>query len=358
MNSAAFATIITRDHLAHARVLAERLRAFHEEPLYVLCIDDLAGHAEASGLPFQVVSLAEVLPPQHRGMTFFYTAFELCNALKPWLLRWILATTTHGRCIYLDADVFPFASLADGLEELELASVLLTPHALSPPPAPAAVLETTSLKYGVFNGGFVGVRACTEAMRFLDWQAARLTTLGFRGWRDVFVDQLWLNLAPVYFEGVKAWRHPGANVANWNLYERALSRAGDGYAVNGQPLVFAHMSNWRFDAPDDWTLGRPLAPGTDAALIAEIGRRYRDALAAAGYAESRRWPYGFGAFAGGRPITLPMRREWYERVMAGTAPAGSPFDHPEWFRGPRYVEWKRFVPLPVKRFIHKSITST
>jgi hypothetical protein len=358
MNAFTFATVITRDHLANARVLAARLREFHEEPLYVLCVDDLAAHADVSSLPFRLVSLDDVLPPEHRGMTFFYTAFELCNALKPWLLRWILATTAHDRCIYLDADVFPFGPLTDAFAELEFASVLLTPHALSPPPAAAATLETINLKYGVYNGGFLGVRACTESMRFLDWHAARLTTLGFRGWRDVYVDQLWLNLAPVYFEGVKAWRHPGANVANWNFYERALSRSGDGYTANGQPLLFAHMSNWRFDAPDDWTLGRPLAPGTDDSIIAEIGRRYRDELAAAGYEECRRWPYGFGTFASGRPITLPMRREWYERVMAGVTSAASPFDHPEWFRGPRYVEWKRYVPLSVKRFLHKSIAST
>lgn len=358
MKSATFATVITRDHLANARVLAARLREFHEEPLHVLCVDDLGAHVDVAKLPFRVLSLDEVLPPEHRGMTFYYSAFELCNALKPWLLRRLLATTPHDRCIYLDADVFPFGPLADALAELEFASVLLTPHGLSPPPAAAAELETLNLKYGVYNGGFLGVRACTESMRFLDWQAGRLATLGFRGWHDVYVDQLWLNLAPVYFEGVKAWRHPGANVANWNLYERELVRAGDGYTANGQPLLFAHMSNWRFDAPDDWTLGRPLAPGTDGSIIAEIGRRYRDALADAGHEDCRRWPYGFGTFASGRPITLPMRREWYERVMAGATSAASPFDHPEWFRGPRYVEWKRYVPLPVKRFLHKSIAST
>jgi hypothetical protein len=142
------------------------------------------------------------------------------------------------------------------------------------------------------------------------------------------------------------------------LYERILARDGVGFTVDGQPLLFAHMSNWRFDAPEDWTLGRPLAPGSDAGVVAEIGRRYRDALATAGYEESRTWPYGFGTCTDGRPITLPMRRAWYERVMAGTVPAGSPFDHPEWFRGPRYVEWKRYVPLSVKRFLHRSMTST
>lgn len=359
MASSAFATVITRDHLAHARVLAERLRRHHAEPLYVLCIDDLASRADTSDLPFRLVTLDEVLPADRRAMKFFYTAFELCNAGRPLLHRWLLGNTPHDRWLYLDADVFPMGPLDEAFDRLEFASILLTPHALSPAaPEHARSVETTFLKYGVYNSGFLGLRRCAEAARFVEWLADRLATLAFNGWQDVYVDQLWLNLAPVYFDGVKDWRHPGANVANWNFHERAVVRTGDDCTVNGRPLLFAHMSNWRFDAPADWTLGRPLAPGTDAGAIAWIGGRYRDALAAAGHEECRTWPYGFGTFTGGGPITLPMRRGWYGRCMAGSVPAGSPFDHPEWFRGPRYVDWKRFIPLSVKRFLHRSMSST
>jgi hypothetical protein len=357
MPSAAFAAIITRDHLAYAKVLADRLRRFHDEPVYVLCVDALPEQVDQSSLPFRVVTLDEVLPGDQRAMTFFYTAFEFCNALKPWLLRWLLAHTPHDRWIYLDADVVPYGSFGEALAELEFASLLLTPHALTPPAlAHAASLETMNLVYGVYNGGFLAIRRCAEAERFVAWQAERLATLGFRGWKDVFVDQLWLNLVPVYFEGVKDWRHPGANVANWNLYERTLGRAGSEFTANGKPLIFAHLSHWRFDAPEHWTLGRPVSPDTDPAILAEIGRSYRDALAASGRDECATWGYGFGSFADGRWITPPMRRDWYERIQSGTAPGGSPFDHPEWFRGPRYVEWRRYVPLSVKRFLHRSIT--
>lgn len=355
----AFATVITRDHLAQARVLAERLRRFHDEPLYLLCIDDLAAQTDVSALPFRLITLEDVLPAERRSMTFFYTAFELCNAVRPLLHRWLLHNTSHDRWLYLDADIFPCGPLTAAFEELEFASLLLTPHALSPPaPEHARTLETMNLKYGIYNSGFLGIRRCAEAIRFVDWFADRLATLSFRGWQDVFVDQLWLNLAPVYFEGVRDWRHPGANVGNWNLYERTLARDGEGFTSNRKPLLFAHMSNWRFETPEDWALRRPLAPGGDAGVVAEIGRDYHDALAATGYEEARGWSYGFGTFANGRPITLPMRREWYGRMMAGTAPAGSPFEHAEWFRGPRYVEWKRYVPLSVKRFLHRAMTST
>jgi len=349
----AFATIITRNHLAHARVLAETLRRHHDEPLHVLCVDDPVGFFDPAAESFRAVHLADVLPGGHHGMTFFYTAFELCNALKPFLQRWIFDHTPHDRLLYLDADVFPHAPLAPGFAALDHATILLSPHLLAPCPAQdAGDLETLCLRYGVYNGGCIGLRRSDEALRFVNWLASRTATHGFEWWNDAFVDQLWLNLAPIYFRDVHAWRHPGANVANWNLHERALHRGAAGFTANGEPLLFAHMSNWSFEAPEDWTMGRPLAADTDRRVIAEIGLAYRDALRAAGYEESRRWPYGFGSFTNGRPVTGPMRRDYFRRLMAGCSGSGSPFDHSEWFRGPlRYVEWKRFVPVAIKRML-------
>ena len=284
---------------------------------------------------------------------------KLHQILKPFLLRWLFTNTDHDRLLFLDADLFPIGSLADGFTALDDATILPSPHLLDPCPAIDAVdVETLCLQVGTFNGGCLGLRRAPETDRFLDWFTALTARYAFMRRRGMYGEQLWLNLVPSFFPGVNVWRHPGTNVANWNLHERVLRRVDGDYTANGRPLLFTHMSGWRFDAPDDWTLGRPLAPGTDASIIPEIGRRYRDALAAAGLEECRRWPYGFGTFSSGGPITLPMRREWYQQVMAGVTSAASPFDHPEWFRGPRYVEWKRYVPLPVKRFLHKLIRST
>ena len=358
MTSAAFATIITRNHLAHARVLAEGLRRHQAEPLYVLCVDEPAGFFDPAHEAFRVVSLADVLPPERRGMTFFYTAFELCNALKPFLQRWIFDHTSHDRVLALDADVFPMGPLDAGFAALDEASILLSPHVLGPCPDGRAVeLETLCLRLGVYNGGCLGLRRSAEAGRFLDWFTSRLATHGFKGRNGTFVDQLWLNMVPAFFGGVTTWRHPGANVANWNLHERAMRRGDGGFTANGEPLLFAHMSNWRFETPADWTLGRPVAADTDPSILEEIGMAYRNALVVAGHEDCRRWPYGFGAFANGRAVTEPMRHHYADRLAEGTVGPESPFDHPEWFRGTlRYVEWKRFVPLRIKRFLRNAMS--
>lgn len=358
MTARAFVSVATRDHLAHVRVLAERLRRHHGEPLYVLCVDDPAGHFDPGREQFRVVSLADVLPHGHRGMAFFYTAFELCNALKPFMSRWLFANTSVEKAIYLDADVFPFASLDDGFAALDNASILLSPHLLGPSPrGDADGQEALCLRFGVYNGGCLGLRRSPETTRFLEWFVSRAATRAFNGRHGLFTDQLWLNLVPAFFSGAATWRHPGANVANWNLHERALRRMRDGYAANDEPLLFVHMSNWQYDSPTDWTLGRAVATDTEPGVIMELGIAYRDALRLAGHEECRRWAYGFSTFTNGRVITEPMRVDYFERLARGTVGAESPFDHAEWFGGSlRYVEWKRFVPTSVKRFLRRAMS--
>ena len=66
----------------------------------------------------------------------------------------------------------------------------------------------------------------------------------------MFVDQLWVNLAPVFFDRVKVSRDPGLNVAYWNLHERNVSRKNDAFFINDKfPLAFYHFSSYRLADP-------------------------------------------------------------------------------------------------------------
>ena len=78
--------------------------------------------------------------------------------------------------LYLDPDIMVFASLAPLAELLDQRQVLLTPHLLEPEPDPQVVIdiEICTLRHGVYNLGFLGVRASGEGRRFIDWWAARL----------------------------------------------------------------------------------------------------------------------------------------------------------------------------------------
>jgi hypothetical protein len=98
------------------------------------------------------------------------------------------------------------------------------------------------LKYGVFNLGFLSVTE--KSIPFLDWWTNKLL-MGYSLRRPIthlYTDQKWIDLALVFFD-FQVIRHPGFNVAPWNLNERQIQNNHGKYYVNDDfELVFAHFS--------------------------------------------------------------------------------------------------------------------
>jgi hypothetical protein len=67
--------------------------------------------------------------------------------------------------------------------------------------------------------------------------------------RGLFVDQKWIDLVPGYVSDVHVLRHPGYNVAYWDLGARRISRNGGDVLVNGERLAFFHFSGYNPHAP-------------------------------------------------------------------------------------------------------------
>src|SRR5690606_24733395 len=62
----------------------------------------------------------------------------------------------------------------------------------------------------------------------------------------IFVDQLPMNLAPLFFHGVSILTDLGYNMAPWNLHERTLSQKDGVYKVNNnEALKFYHFSSFK-----------------------------------------------------------------------------------------------------------------
>lgn len=332
--SRCFATVITRSYLADARALAASIRRFHDDPIYVLCVDDPAGYFDPAAEPFTVLTLDDVLPEEDRPLVFYYTAFELCTATRAYLHRYLLNVTDHQAWAYFDSDISVTADLTPLFDALTAQEVfgLFTPHCLDAAPAAhMEPIETSLQRFGIYNGGFLSLRRCLDTERFVEWFVTRLRTLCFFMEHDVNCDQLWMNFFPQLFPGIRSWDHRGANVAYWNIHERRITAPMGRLLADGQPLLFAHYSRWRIDRPHDFAWGRPIAAGSDPAALAALGDRYRDDLLAADFHTCRSWPYGHARFTSGRTITKPMRRAYYDAWIHGAARPGSPFDHPEWF---------------------------
>jgi hypothetical protein len=333
----AFATIITKNYLAHARTLFESLRRYHAAEVYVLFADDIEGFVNPAAEPFTTLTVSDVLPQSFDAMKFYYKPFEFCNALRPFLHRYLLTRTELDSWIYLDADILVTHALDRVFAEFETGAILLSPHVLRPVPSSLKQPgETGLLKFGVFNSGFLGLRRSVQAETFLDWFQDRLVTHCFDLERDVFVDQLWLNLVPVFFDQSVVLRHDGLNVGYWNLHERTLRRRGNGvYLANGQPLLVVHFSRWSPHQGVDWSYGRPFVDAEQRQIVFELGGLYREALIRHGYETCRDWPYSMAAFSTGSPIALEDRRWYYELTLKNEAPPESPFELESLFRRQR-----------------------
>jgi hypothetical protein len=130
---------------------------------------------------------------------------------------------------------------------------VLTPHTLSAYPDALNPKERDLLNTGVFNLGFIGTSRGQETMEFLKWWQEKLRFECFIDLANgMFVDQLWVNFAPVYWQNVLIDRHLGYNMAYWNLHERELSISKNQFWVNEkEPLVFFHYSGYSPNRPDD-----------------------------------------------------------------------------------------------------------
>jgi hypothetical protein len=140
-------------------------------------------------------------------------------------------------------------------EALQEASVLLTPHANKPVPIEMSLqVEGISLTAGLFNAGVVAMRRSEMALVISKFMIQRLEQFGhaYRQRRDLglnashdfeFVDQIWLNLFPIYFADVTViLNNPIFNLGHWNMHEGSLSIRNHLPYFDEHRVVIAHFS--------------------------------------------------------------------------------------------------------------------
>ena len=244
-------TIIAKNYVAHARVLAKSLAEHNPDSrLWTLVIDDFSRYLEPAEEPFEVLTPADIGCEPFTRMALRYTVLELSTAVKPWLLRHLLART-GAPITYLDPDIKIYGSLA-WLEQLAADhGVVVIPHNSEPiPPDGLKPSQVDIMIAGVYNLGYVSLASRPEVDQLLDWWSDRLR-------RDCrvdpiwgyFVDQRWFDLVPGFVPDLAIVRDPQYNVAYWNLHARKLERDGVGYKVDGRPLAFFHFSGFDADHP-------------------------------------------------------------------------------------------------------------
>ena len=250
-------TLCSNNYLAQAKTLGDSIKRINPDYLFFIGLNDRLSdeinYDKEIGYP--IILSNEIGIPDFNGLWKKYSIIEFNTCVKPFYFQFFISKYSGVEYIfYFDPDIYIFNNLSHIENEFgESAEILITPHILSPIAIDGKTPgENIFLNFGLFNLGFLGLKDPLMSNEFLEWWKERTYNLGFnQPGNGLFVDQLWFNLVPLFFENVKISKNPGFNMAPWNLHERILIKSNI-VLFNNQsfPLVFYHFSNYKYSDPD------------------------------------------------------------------------------------------------------------
>lgn len=251
-------TICSNNYLAQAKVLLNSVLLHNPEYKVVLVLVDKFD-PEINYDSFEPIILVKAEEMGIEGFELLvekYDIVELNTAVKPTAFKYLCDKYNHSEhIIYLDPDIKVFSSMDLFNNLLNQYSILLTPHIYTPLAIDnLSPNEQIFQMHGTYNLGFLALNVTQkQALSLLDWWEERCLSICFRDTtKGLFVDQLWLNLAPSYYSETHILRHMGCNMAPWNLHERKLSKLNEEWVVNNsERLVFYHFSSYDFNKPEN-----------------------------------------------------------------------------------------------------------
>lgn len=245
-----FFSLCSNNYLAQAKSLGDSVLKFYPQSSFVIGLVDYRDDQ----IDYSFFQRMEILPfdqlgfPEFEDMLSRYNVIEFNTAVKPFYIDYLWRTYgTDHQIIYLDPDILLYRPLEHVTKALKSYPVVLTPM-FCEAPAETSLDELVALRHGMFNLGFIALRYSDESNRLIQWWKARLRTHCLIDKpRGIFVDQKWIDLVPLLFEGIFILKHRGYNIAWWNFSERKLIDSGSDFAVNHPDLqlFFFHFSGFK-----------------------------------------------------------------------------------------------------------------
>ena len=211
-----------------------------EFELWVLCLTGDCHEAlkrlALPGVKLITLEQMELFEPRLTEARKNRSAIEYFFTCTPVLPLFVLANEPAASAVtYVDCDMFIFHPLDEFWEEIEDSSIAIVAHRF---PLALRGLE----RWGVFNVGWLTFRRDANASACLDWWRDRCLEWCYDKLEEGrFADQKYLDDWPERFSGVRVIRHPGVNLAPWNLAAHHLAWANDRIMVDGQPLLVFHF---------------------------------------------------------------------------------------------------------------------
>lgn len=247
-------TICSNNYLAQAVTLGYSLIRHNPDYIFKIGLTDIRnGQINYQSWPFEIVEVSSIGISDFEGMIKRYNIIELNTAVKPFYFRYFFETDSSiGVIVYFDPDILIFGSLNELNDIMIRSAVVITPHFTTPLNDNKWQAEEDFLNSGLYNLGFLALKRDVISGKLIEWWAERLMNKAYiNPSKGLFTDQIWINFVPLFFDNVCILKHPGYNMAYWNLHERRL---GEDLNVikddKSYPLVFFHFSGYDPLRPD------------------------------------------------------------------------------------------------------------
>jgi len=246
MSPTAIFTIASSNFSAQVMALFQSVKQYHPElDCYFILADKTIPAIIKNQTMFSVVRAEDLEIPEFTQFAFKYSVVEFNTAIKPFAFGYLF-NKEYPNVMFLDPDIFVFNRLDFILDLFNQYSVLLTPHIANADFASHTFVnhEFSFLRFGIFNLGFLAIRADENGLKLINWMKIRChQNCYILKNESTYVDQKWGNFIPALFDNVYVIKHLGCNVAYWNLHERQI----ENFKVNKKSdLLFFHFSSFDF----------------------------------------------------------------------------------------------------------------
>lgn len=243
-------TICSNNYLAQAKTLGDSVIRNNPDYQFIIFLCD----KKSSQIDYKFFEPHKIIEAQDIGIKNFrqmvaqYNIIELNTSIKPFVFDYLLKTYKNIEYVmYFDPDIYVYEKLIAIEDELKNDSILMTPHIYTPIEFDGKTpTENIFAQYGIYNLGFLALKKSEDTDKLIQWWKRRLEVNCYIKPREgIFVDQLPMNFAPIFFNNIKISKNWGLNIAPWNLHERTLTLKNTKYFINDKfPLIFYHFSNF------------------------------------------------------------------------------------------------------------------
>ena len=330
-----FFTIVAKNYFSYANTLCNSIKNIHPEAeIYIVVSDKINSSEYGDFTNFNVININQLNLPAFKKFCFRYDIMELSTAIKPYAFRWIFQNTNAENVIYLDPDILVLSRLDRVTEILDGgSSVVITPHITSRVDDGLHPDESTMLKVGVFNLGFIAISSSNSGYEVVNWWADRLEKGAVNDLsKGLFTDQKWVDLVPCLFSNVAILRDPGFNVAYWNLHERTISFENGNWCANGEPIKFFHFSGIDLKNIEKFSKHQNRYNLSNIGVLKDLYIGYTKKLIENKYQDFIKLPYGFNTSPTGLVIDKQVR-EYFKKFHDVS---GSKINDPYYFYNKDY----------------------